>query len=132
MPAVATRSLHSSPAFLVRSVDMGEADRRITFFTRDAGVVVTPVEPAPARGALERVSGRGDDDPFHQGVEIDPLVAREERGDLAEHLRDLEVIGRKDPKKETKDFKDRQLDMALEYLRSQIKAAGPGSEKKGG
>jgi len=41
VPAAATRSLHSSPALLVRAADIGEADRRVTFFTRDAGVVVT-------------------------------------------------------------------------------------------
>jgi len=41
VPAAGTRSFHTSPAFLVRAVDVGEADRRITFFTRDAGVVVT-------------------------------------------------------------------------------------------
>lgn len=34
-------SHHSSPAFLARAIDLGEADRRLTFFTRDAGVVVT-------------------------------------------------------------------------------------------
>ncbi|HEY6096845.1 MAG TPA: DNA repair protein RecO [Candidatus Deferrimicrobium sp.] len=34
-------SFHSSPAFLARAVDLGEADRRLTFFTRDAGVLVT-------------------------------------------------------------------------------------------
>lgn len=34
-------SFHSSPAFLARAIDLGEADRRLTFFTRDAGVVVT-------------------------------------------------------------------------------------------
>jgi len=41
VPAAGARSLHSSPALLVRAVDMGEADRRVTFFTREAGVVVT-------------------------------------------------------------------------------------------
>lgn len=41
MPAAGARTYHSSPAFLVRAVDMGEADRRVTFFSRDAGVVVT-------------------------------------------------------------------------------------------
>ena len=41
MPAAGTRSFHTSPGFLVRAVDVGEADRRITFFTRDAGVIVT-------------------------------------------------------------------------------------------
>ncbi len=37
--AAGERTFHASPAFLVRAVDMGEADRRLTFFTRDAGVV---------------------------------------------------------------------------------------------
>ena len=34
-------SFHSSPAFLARAIDLGEADRRLTFFTRDAGLLVT-------------------------------------------------------------------------------------------
>ncbi len=33
------RSFRASPAFLVRAVDMGEADRRLSFFTRDAGLI---------------------------------------------------------------------------------------------
>ena len=37
--ATGKRVFHTSPAFLVRSSDMGEADRRLTFFTRGAGVV---------------------------------------------------------------------------------------------
>ncbi|MBI5905293.1 MAG: DNA repair protein RecO [Deltaproteobacteria bacterium] len=41
MSAVGARTFHTSPAFLVRSADMGEADRRLSFFTRDAGVVAT-------------------------------------------------------------------------------------------
>jgi DNA repair protein RecO (recombination protein O) len=38
---VGERSFRASPAFLVRAVDMGEADRRLSFFTRDAGLVST-------------------------------------------------------------------------------------------
>jgi DNA repair protein RecO (recombination protein O) len=34
-------SYHSSPAFLARAIDLGEADRRLTFFTRNAGILVT-------------------------------------------------------------------------------------------
>jgi DNA repair protein RecO (recombination protein O) len=34
-------SFHTSPAFLARAIDLGEADRRLTFFTRDTGVLVT-------------------------------------------------------------------------------------------
>jgi len=33
-------SFHSSPAFLAHAIDLGEADRRLTFFTRDAGVIM--------------------------------------------------------------------------------------------
>jgi DNA repair protein RecO (recombination protein O) len=46
VPAAGARSFHSSRALLVRAVDMGEADRRVTFFTREAGVVVTVVKSA--------------------------------------------------------------------------------------
>jgi len=65
---------------------------------------------------------------------FDVKLTREERGDLAEALRDLEVIGKKEPKekKETKPFKDKQLDQALDYLRGQIKTANVGTAKKGG
>ena len=56
-----------------------------------------------------------------------------ERADLEEHLRDLEIISRKDKPaaKEAKaDFKDRQLDKALEYLREQSKIAARAQAKK--
>jgi DNA repair protein RecO (recombination protein O) len=33
------RTFHASTSFLVRAADMGESDRRLTFFTRSAGVV---------------------------------------------------------------------------------------------
>jgi DNA repair protein RecO (recombination protein O) len=39
MPSAGPRTFHSSRAFLVRAVDMGEADRRITLFTEGDGVV---------------------------------------------------------------------------------------------
>jgi hypothetical protein len=52
-----------------------------------------------------------------------------ERRDLAEHQRNLETIERpdrrgKEPTTKKAEFKDRQLDAALEYLRGQIKLAG--------
>ena len=52
------------------------------------------------------------------------MTARE-REDLAEYQRDAEIIQRPDrPAKVSKsNFKDRQLDAALEYLRGQIKMA---------
>jgi carboxyl-terminal processing protease len=53
---------------------------------------------------------------------------RKERADLDEHMRVREVIPRRDaPPKDPKDvkpeFKDRQLETALDYLKSQIKTA---------
>jgi carboxyl-terminal processing protease len=51
-------------------------------------------------------------------------LSRKETDDLEEHMEDQEVIlagGSKPVKKTNPDFKDRQLDMALTYLRDQIK-----------
>jgi C-terminal peptidase prc len=52
-------------------------------------------------------------------------LPRKERDDLAEHLHNSEIIPRRDrPAKAGKsDFKDRQLELALEHLRNQIKEA---------
>jgi carboxyl-terminal processing protease len=61
-------------------------------------------------------------------------LSERERDQLYEHQRDSEIIVRRDlPAKEKKtEFQDRQLEMALEYLRSQIKvAANTKSEKPG-
>jgi carboxyl-terminal processing protease len=58
---------------------------------------------------------------------------RAERDQLMEHQRDTEIIPRRDgPAKEAKSFKDRQLDMALDYLRGQIKTAAKTQPKKAG
>jgi carboxyl-terminal processing protease len=50
-------------------------------------------------------------------------LSERERDELFEHQRDSEIIPRRDapPKEKKTDFKDRQLEMALEYLRGQIK-----------
>jgi C-terminal peptidase prc len=49
-------------------------------------------------------------------------LSRKERDDLEEHLHKIERIARRDmPAKESKEFKDRQLDTALEYLRTRVK-----------
>ena len=52
-------------------------------------------------------------------------LSLKERRDLAEHQRNLETIERPDKrgKGPKSEFKDRQLDFALEYLRGQIKLA---------
>jgi hypothetical protein len=61
---------------------------------------------------------------------------RKERFDLDVHLREREIIPRRDaPPKDPKDvkpeFKDRQLEAALDYLRSQIRTAAQAPGKKG-
>jgi C-terminal peptidase prc len=56
-----------------------------------------------------------------------------ERGDLEEALREREIIARKDkpaPKETKTEFKDRQLEKALEYLREQIKISSRVQAKK--
>jgi C-terminal peptidase prc len=56
-----------------------------------------------------------------------------ERGELEEAMRDREVIARKDksaPNEAKTEFKDRQLEKALEYLREQIKIASRLQAKK--
>jgi carboxyl-terminal processing protease len=63
-------------------------------------------------------------------VKLDP----KERIDLDIHLREREVIpNRSAPPKEPKpEYKDRQLDAALDYLRSQIKTAARAPGKRAG
>jgi C-terminal peptidase prc len=58
---------------------------------------------------------------------------RQEMVNLIERLRDQEIIPRRDgPAKEKTPFKDRQLELAIEYLRSQIKTAARAPMKKAG
>jgi C-terminal peptidase prc len=85
----------------------------------------------PSGKNLNKASTAGKDEE-EWGVVPDKVIklTPKERRDLAEHQRNLETIeppGMKDKKKE---FKDRQLDAALDYLRGQIKTAGriPGSK----
>ena len=56
-----------------------------------------------------------------------------ELNDLQDAQRDTEIIRRPgDKNTEAKNFKDRQLDAALEYLRGQIKTASRASSRKAG
>jgi C-terminal peptidase prc len=70
------------------------------------------------------------------GVTPDRLVklTSKEREELAEHQRDSEIIQRPGhPPKATKsEFKDRQLEAALDYMRGQIKMASRAPVKKAG
>jgi carboxyl-terminal processing protease len=60
-------------------------------------------------------------------------LSREEQQDLAEFFRNREIIAPKAaPKKDEKPFKDKQLEKALEYLKSQTRAANDKPGKKDG
>ena len=81
-------------------------------------------------------TGGKDDDEWgvlpDKGFQI--KLTRKERDDLFEYQHNLEIIPRPDrPAKETKpQFKDKQMDAALEYLRDQIKLAAQLPAKKAG
>jgi len=66
---------------------------------------------------------------------FDLQLSTKELNDLEDHQRDTEIIRRPGKKQEVGAgaFRDRQLDMALEYLRAQIKMANksPGTKKAG-
>jgi len=76
---------------------------------------------------LNKASTSGKDDDVW-GVTPDKIIklTGKERRDLAEHQRNSETIEPKG-KSKLKEFKDRQLDAALEYLRGQIKMASRGA-----
>lgn len=89
----------------------------------------------PSNKNLNKSSTSGKDDD-EWGVTPNPgftlNLSDKEREQLFEHQHDSEIIQRRDlpPKKNPKaEFKDRQLEMALEYLRGQIKMAAKNSSK---
>ncbi|MGL4420425.1 MAG: S41 family peptidase, partial [Gemmataceae bacterium] len=55
--------------------------------------------------------------------DFEVTLTREEKQDLADHLRDKELISRKDlpSKTDKKPFQDKQLEKALSYVRDEIK-----------
>jgi carboxyl-terminal processing protease len=60
----------------------------------------------------------------NKGFEL--KLSKKEEGDLFDHLREAEIIRAGPAPKSDEvapDFRDRQLDMALEYLRNQIRTA---------
>ncbi len=78
----------------------------------------------PSKKNLNKSSTGGKEEE-EWGVKPDKVVklTAKERGDLEEHLRNTEVIQRKDKPAEVKKFEDRQLQEALKYLRTQIRTA---------
>jgi C-terminal peptidase prc len=94
-------------------------------------------DPKTGKGNLNKTSTPGRDED-EWGVKPDPgytlKLSMKELNDLQDHQRDREIIHRPDKRNEAKSngFHDRQLEMALEYLRGQIKTAAKGSSKKAG
>jgi C-terminal peptidase prc len=65
---------------------------------------------------------------------FDMKLGTKEMYELQEHLRDQEIIHPPGyvPSASKTDFRDRQLEMALDYLRGQIKTASQATKKRGG
>jgi C-terminal peptidase prc len=86
----------------------------------------------PSGQNLNKSSTDGkDEDVWGVTPDLAVKLSHKERDDLAEAQRKSEVIPRKDKApKEKGEFKDRQLEAALEYLRGQIKMASRVPEKK--
>jgi C-terminal peptidase prc len=61
-------------------------------------------------------------------------LSEKDREQLFEHLNNSQIIPRRDlpPKEKKVEFKDRQLEMALDYLRSQIRTAAKATAKRAG
>jgi C-terminal peptidase prc len=117
-----------------RSYGKGSVQHIINF---DGGQIklTTATFWRPNKKNLNKSSTSGKDDDVW-GVTPDEVVklTAKERVDLDEHLRNVEVIRPKNkpaPAKE-KEFKDRQLDEALKYLRGQINMASRTPRKKAG
>lgn len=84
---------------------------------------------------LNKSSTKGkDEDEWGVKPDIEIKLSRKERDDLADSQRESEVIQRKDkPAQVTnKDFKDRQLEEALKYLKGQIPMVEGKSSRKAG
>jgi carboxyl-terminal processing protease len=98
----------------IRNFDGGEVKLTTASFWRPSGRNLNKAS----------TSGKDEDE---WGVTPDKIVrlSHKERDDLAEYQRNTEIIQRKDrPGRTAKpEFKDRQLEAALEYLRGQIKTA---------
>jgi C-terminal peptidase prc len=91
----------------------------------------------PSGRNLNKASTQGrDEDEWgvtpNSGFEL--KLSTKEQYDLQEHLRDQEIIHPPGyvPSASKLDFRDRQLEMALEYLRNQIKTASQNGGKKSG
>ena len=103
--------------------------------TQKAEIKLTTASFWRPNGKNLNKASTGGKDEDEWGVTPDKVIklTTKERRDLAEHQRNLETIERPDRRGKTvKEYKDRQLDAALEYLRGQIKMASRGGNSKAG
>ena len=100
----------------IQGFDGGQLKLTIATFWRPSGANLNKVS---TNGKEEDVWGVVPDEGFRL------KLTRKERDELYEHLHDIEVIHRHDapPKPAKAEFKDRQLHMAVDYLRNQIRTA---------
>ncbi len=103
----------------IQGFDGGQLKLTIATFWRPSGA---NLNKASTPGKEEDVWGVVPDEGFRL------KLPRKERDELYEHLHDTEVIQRADatPKPAKTEFKDRQLQMAVDYLRNQIRTAATG------
>jgi C-terminal peptidase prc len=94
-------------------------------------------DPKTGKGNINKPSTQGrDEDEWgvtpNRGFVL--KLPTKELNELQDYQRDREIIHRQDRRKNppTTDFRDRQLDMALEYLRGQIRTAANSNAKKEG
>jgi C-terminal peptidase prc len=121
-----------------RSYGKGSVQNVTDFASTGAKIKLTTASFWRPNGKnLNKASTKGSEDE-DWGVRPDPgysiSLSVKERGDLYEHLHNQEVIPRRDaPSKDAKsEFKDRQLESALDYLKNQIKTAAKAAPKKAG
>jgi len=121
-----------------RSFGKGSVQSVEDFLPTGGQIKMTTARYFPPLGRnIDKLSTKGKDDE-EWGVKPDPgyeiKLSREERQDLADHFRNREIIPRKGVavKEKEKPFEDRQLEKALDYLRSQVKEAAQTPKRKAG
>jgi carboxyl-terminal processing protease len=127
-----------------RSYGKGSVQTIMPWDVRDGGTggllkITTATFWRPNGRNLNKASTSGKDEE-DWGVKpdkgFDLHLSVKELNDLQDHQRDAEIIPRPGAKKKDANasaFRDRQLDMALEFLRTQIKMAekSPSAKKAG-
>ncbi len=121
----------------MRSYGKGSVQTILPFETGGRLKLTTATFWRPSNRNLNKASTPGKDEDEWGVTPNDGFVLNlnnKENNDLAEHQREQEIIHRPghEPTEAQVNFKDRQLEMALDYLRAQIKTAKVGSGKKSG